>query len=110
MGSIYVARLRNAHRIGRRIKNILKAGGLVFDENGEAVRSCSYRGFSGKVGLRVNDSFVFFDADVDLDNGMHTTIAEFNDYFRDWIFVDPTSVKPFLRKRAAAGTIVGIRV
>jgi hypothetical protein len=88
MASMYVARLKNARRIGHKLKHYLKAGYLIFDEQNSRVTSVHFKGFAGNVGLSVGHT-VYMDADTNLANGMELTITEFNALFKDWTIVHP---------------------
>jgi len=98
-GSIYVARLLNARRIGNKLKRLQREGFHIFDENGEKITgTIEFRGFDGRLGggLALRDgncSTVYFDAAKDLDNGMHTPVAEFNAIFSNWVAVHPAQAK-----------------
>lgn len=93
MASVYAARLRNAHRIGRNLKRMLSKGFIVFDEEGARVTSVSYRIWGDGIGLSI-DGVVYMDSDPSFDNGMHTTVAEFNKQFDGWKAVHPSQIAP----------------
>lgn len=83
------ARWDNAQRFGNKVASLIEKGCLVFDSNGDIVK-----------GFMVDDGGVFhllgdgcvlgwFLNDVSLDNGMMTTVKEFNSQFEDWAFIEP---------------------
>lgn len=103
MASVYEARAANARRIGEKLIGYLDRGFLVFNEEGQqVVRSdITFTGFSGGKGLCIQ-STVFMDECRQSDNGMHTPITQFNEFFKDWKVVDPRHVKPLLAARTPA--------
>lgn len=97
MADIYAARAANAKRIGEKLKTLLDEGYMVFDDSGSRIMpgEIALFGFDGaSPGLRVG-SVVYFDSDRELDNGMQTTIAEFNAWFSGWSVVHPRDFRPF---------------
>ncbi len=97
MGSVYAARAANARRIGERLIAQLEQGYLVFTHEGEMLKreDVSLTGFRDNAGLSIQN-VVYMDEDPECDNGMHTSIADFDGFFRDWRVVDPRHVKPFV--------------
>jgi len=103
MASIYDARRANARRIGERIKGYLDTGHLVLDDEGNIVTSVHFTGFrrsegglSFGYGDGSRETVVHFEDDVDLDNGMHDTVAAFNAKFAAWKVLHPADLKPIV--------------
>ena len=101
MASIYEARRANARRIGEKIKAYLETGHTVFDHEGRLVTSVHFTGFgkeSNGLSFGYGDdkygSIVYFDDDIECDNGMHDTVVEFNAKFSDWKVLNPADLKP----------------
>lgn len=98
---IYEARWKNAKRIAERIKEMQDKGWLVFDEDRRIVHKfsieknrdgeeCIVERYSGSFSVNyfVNDKY--------WDEGLYTTIAEYNKRFRDWKCIDPKNIVPLL--------------
>ena len=93
---IYEARWRNAKRIAERIIEMQEKGWLVFDENNfiigkvEIIKDC----FSIECIIETKDSIVdyWFENDIGADEGLYTTISDFNKRFKDWKCIDPKKI------------------
>lgn len=88
MPSVREARLRNARRIGERIKAMIEEGYLVLDDTGQRVERVEFKGFHDAGGLCI-DQVVWMHDDPECDNGLELTIAQFNAQFTDWKAVHP---------------------
>ena len=103
MGDVYAARAKNADRIGRRLQEFLAEGYIVFDEKGAIVNGrVTLVGWDDKPGISIVDGLftrVMFTADPSIDDGMHTSIDEFNKKFANWRAVHPRDIKPIFAQR-----------
>lgn len=94
MPNKYDYRRQNAKRVCAKITEHLDAGKLVFDDEGTLILqgqpTWDEDGFSIKCG---NSRMCYFVDDIDLDNGMHTSIKEFNEQFRSWKIINPKHIE-----------------
>lgn len=89
MASMYAARLRNAHRIGNKIKRYLKEGYLIFDNENYQIKSVKYKSRDSHITILINDMFMYMISDPMMANGMEMTVKEYNDQFKNWNIVHP---------------------
>ena len=94
----YQARWNNAVRMAEKINRLLDAGYMVFDD-GEHIE---YRFIitNDEVILKISEtsSIMYFIKDPELDNGMYTSIPEYNAQFKDWKYVAPKNIKSVFRQ------------
>lgn len=96
MARIHEKRWENAKQIAEKINNYLDAGFLVFDEDFKPVK---YKFIiSDDEVLQPHQSpnttgtrmfTLIFSNDLEFDDGVHTSIKDFNKRFEDWKVVDP---------------------
>lgn len=91
MRSIHRARWENAQRFGNKVQTLLNNGYLVFDSDGELVKKIIVDDSGVYQGLDSGCKAIIFLNDTDLDNGMYTTIKDFNDEYSTWTAVEITS-------------------
>ena len=86
------ARWENAQRIGNKLKSLLDDGIILYNEDGDRVMDIEVddTGFYEVMG---NCKIMYFINDTELDNGMYTSIKEFNKLFDGWTYVDPSHRK-----------------
>jgi len=80
---IAASRRENAHRIAKKI-NWLRKSHLVFNEDNDLVTEDFTIDSRGYVRLGCVSYFV---NDTELDNGMYTTIEEYNKQFENWTII-----------------------
>jgi len=96
MGNVYKARWKAAKKLHESINEKIRAGFIVLDEDGVSVdrefkiseEQIIMPWKSGSGG-----GAVYFINDSELDNGMHTTIADYRDSFKDWRYVNPNHIE-----------------
>ena len=99
--NIFKARHNNAVRIAEKINALIDAGHVIFDEKGELLTGRFVIDEDGDVLHAVSDrcNIGYYMTDTDLDNGAHTTIADYNAQFADWTFIHPKHKKTLFPKR-----------
>lgn len=92
---IYKSRWENAKRIAEKINSFLDVGCLVFDENGNQIsRKFEIKESWPGSGIEeiVNGCCFYFINSKTLDNGLYTTIEEYNSKFKKWKIVRPEHI------------------
>lgn len=90
----YERRWNNAVRIAKQINAFIDDGYLVFGDNGELIKNKFVITDEGiRLPLDENSSVAYFINDKNLDNGMHTTISEYNKEFLDWRILYPYDIQ-----------------
>lgn len=95
--NIYDARWQNALKIANKINLYLEQGYLVFNDDNEIITG-RFRITEDEITLlpeKDKNSCVYgyFLKDKEWDEGMHTTIKEYNEPFKKWRFVHPKDIK-----------------
>jgi hypothetical protein len=102
--NIYKARHNNAIRIAEKVNALVDNGYLIFDDQGERlVGRFVFEDEERNVFFAYEDSsckIIYFLNDLDFDNGIYDTVAEYNEQFADWSFVHPKHMKQLFPKRA----------
>lgn len=94
--NIYEARWNNAKKMGEKIKNYIKKGYLVFNDNGSKVGNIIITPEHVSYTLNFEDQsvqFILYLNDNYMDNGSQDTIKEWNNQFRDWTIVHPKNIE-----------------
>jgi len=91
--NVYERRWNNAVRIANKINHLLEQGYIVYDSEGDRVRH-SFQVSEEEILLPLSDNFkiLYFLRDTELDNGAHTKISDYNDMFKNWMFVHPSNI------------------
>lgn len=88
------SRWNNALAFATEVNRIIDNGGMVFDEGNIVVFrilitdkkiSIIYAGDGAR--------FIIFDKDINMDEGLYTPIGKWNNMFKNWRYIDPTSIK-----------------
>ena len=90
----FTARYNNAKRIMNKINDLLQKGYQVIDENGYNVETIAEE--NDTISYTLKGSLIrcsLFMNDIDFDDGMHTTIKEFNKSFESWTYINPNHIK-----------------
>lgn len=94
----YEARWQNAKRIAEKIIEMQEKGWIIFDENNEAIMpfAITKDGDGGDIIAEVcsNITIKYFVNNKDWDEGLYTSIAEYNKRFKDWKCIDPKNIVP----------------
>lgn len=95
--NIYEARWNNALRIAIKINSYIDQGYLVFNDENEIITG-KFRITDKEIVLipdqtKQNCVYGYFLKDRDWDEGMYTTIKEYNEPFSKWTFVHPKNIK-----------------
>lgn len=90
---IYHARWKNAVRIAEHINKLIKEGYLVYDEDHTLID----RGFlitANRIVLIYDSrySVEYFNNNKLFDDGLYTTIKEYNKLFEKWLYVPPAHI------------------
>lgn len=93
--NMYESRYRNAKRIMDKINDLIAQGYRVIDEDNNVVEQIIEEddtiSYTTKQFPDARDSL--FVNDVEWDDGIHTTIKEFNKRFEDWTYLNPKYIK-----------------
>jgi hypothetical protein len=84
----YEARWRNAVAIANRINELLNQGYIVLDANRDPVSPFVITETEIKTGSD-NIFALYFEKDIDRDDGMHTSIKKYNAQFKNWVAIHP---------------------
>lgn len=99
ISSVYVARLKNARRIGHALKRLQREGCILIDDEGHIVTApVRFKGFGREMGLSVG-CVCYFTSNTEFDNGMHTPVAEFNERFDRWKVFHPSDAKSIAQEQ-----------
>lgn len=92
--NIYLARWNNAKRIAEKINSLIDAGYLILDENKEPI-TCRFVIEEDEVylPLGINCNWIFFRNEPGMDDGLYTTIYEYNKHFSGWTYISPKDIK-----------------
>jgi len=92
--NIYEARWKNAVQIAKNINLLIDSGYIIFDENFKVVKY-KFVITDDEILLPVsaNCSNIYFLRDSAFDNGAHMRISEYNERFKDWKAVKPSSIQ-----------------
>lgn len=90
--NIYEARWNNARKIMDKINSCLDAGCLIFDEDGDLIKQRFEIKMHHPFETITCQNVCYFINSTSLDNGMYTTIKEFNSKFKMWKIVHPKHI------------------
>lgn len=93
--NIYDARWMNAIRIHTRLNKLLDEGYIIIkdDEHWEYENKYCSKFVITEKNIVEDKCYVYFINDIDLDNGMHTKIKDYNKQFENWKAYHPKDIK-----------------
>ena len=92
--NIYEARWNNAVKIAEKINSFLDRGFLIFNGDDEIInKKFAISNDEIYLPLICNCNLGYFLKNTDYDEGMFTTIKEYNKQFKDWKFIHPNDIK-----------------